>query len=177
MLKMNLTLAITAVTILVMMSGCGEMKKAIAPCIENKYKTDKKFYRARFMGQSVLEETAYEQAKDGAREELATQVKNHVHRVNDRYLEDYHKNLSEDLKLKFEKLTRQIVDETLYDSYIVCEEPYFHRKERYFKYWVVVEMSKEDYLNRASQEIPKDEELKIDFDKQNYQKTFDEIFK
>ena len=177
MSKINLTIAMAAVTIIMMLSGCGEMKKAVAPCLENKYETDKKFYRARSIGQSVLEEVAYEQAKENAREELAAQVKNHVQRVNDRFLEDYHKNLAEDLKLKFIKLTRQIVEETLYDSYLVCQEPYQHRRDKYFKYWVVVEMSKEDYLNRVNKEISVDDELKIDFDMQNYQKTFDEIFK
>jgi DNA polymerase III delta prime subunit len=175
MSKINLTIAMAALTMM-MITNCGEMKKAIAPCIDNKYETDKKFYRARFMGQSVLEEVAYEQAKEGAREELAAQIKNHVQRVNDRFLEEYHQNLTEDLKLKFVKFTRQIVDVVLYDSYIVCQAPYKQRKENYYKYWVVVEMSKEDFLNRMSQEISKDDELKIDFDMQNYEKTFDEIF-
>ncbi|MCD4665640.1 MAG: hypothetical protein K8R68_10245 [Bacteroidales bacterium] len=173
---MNLSIAMTAVTIMMMMAGCGEMKKAMAPCIDNKYETDKKCYRARFMSQSVLEEVAYEQAKAGAREELATQIKNHVQMVNDRFLAEYHKNEAEELKLKFKKFTRHIVDVVLYGSYIICQEPYTHRKENYFKYWVVVEIPKQAYINRLKQEISEEDELKINFEMQEYEKTFNEIF-
>ena len=172
MSKMNLTIAMTAVTIMMMLAGCGEMKKAISPCMNNKYETDKKFYRVRHTGQSVMEEAAYDQAKNNARAELALQIKDHVKLVNERFLEDYHINVAEDLKNKFTNLTLQIVDVVLYDSYIICQEPYIHRKENYYKYWVVVEMSKENYINKLKQEVSEDDELRTNFDLEEFQKKY-----
>jgi hypothetical protein len=162
--------------VMMMLSGCGEMRKALKPCDGEKYMTDKNYYRARFMSQSVMEEVALDKAKSGARKELATQISDHVQMVNDRFFEDYYQNTSEDLKLKFIELTRQIVDVVLYDSYIICEQPYEHKKENYFKYWVVVEMPKESYLLKLNQKVSLDDELQINFDMEEYQKTFNQYF-
>jgi len=176
MFKINSNFAIAAIAIMMVLTSCKTMTKVADPCNGGKYKTDKNYYRGRFMGQSVREDVALEQAKFGAREELGSQIKTNVQMVNDRFLADYAKNVSEELKMKFIKMTRQIVEVVLMDSYPICEEPYFHRKDGYFKYYVVMEMSKEDYLNKLKQELSKDEELEINFEMEDYQKTFDKIF-
>ena len=176
MFKINSNFAIAAIAIMMALTSCSTMTKVADPCNGGKYKTDKDYYRARFMGQSVREDVALEQAKAGAREELGSQVKTHVQMVNDRFLTDYAKNVSEELKMKFVKFTRQIVDVVLLDSYPICDEPYVHRKDGYFKYYVVMEMSKEDYLKKLQMELSKDEELEINFEMEDYEKTFDKIF-
>ena len=83
--------AIAALLVLIAGTSCTSLKNVPQPCQGNKYETDKKFYRARFVGQSLREDVAMKMGKANAREELATQMRDHIRRVNHDFLADYAK--------------------------------------------------------------------------------------
>ncbi len=164
--------AIGALLLLIAGISCTSLKNVPQPCKGNKYETDKKFYRARFVGQSLREDVAMKMGKANAREELATQMRDHIRRVNHDFLADYAKNLSEDLKMKFVNLTIHVIDIVLYNSYSICEDVKYDKQGGFYKYWSVMEMSKDEYVKALNNEISKDDELEINFEMNEWEDKF-----
>jgi len=145
-------------------------KKVKLDC--DNYKTDKEFFRNRFVGQSQQEDVAMKIGKANAREELATMIKDEVKKVGKDFLNSYGKNMSEELERKFITLTIQVVDATIYNSYSVCEECRYDKKGKFYKYSTAMEMAKADYVKELERELKKDDELKINFEMEKFEDDF-----
>ena len=59
------------------------------------------------------------------------------------------------------------------EGVVVKEEKVFQSKEGQYQYYINVEMSKEPVVKNAVDAISKDEKLALEFDKFQFQKTFD----
>lgn len=173
MKKINFLIAMTALTIMLVISSCSTMIKVADPCSGKKYFTDKEYYRARFMGTSVLEDVALKAAKNNSRQELASIMKIHVQKVGEDYLKQKFNKLDENVAKDFQEMIISVVDEMVYDSYSICEEALQDRKTKSYKYYVVLETPKSIYTTKLAEEMQKDNNLRFDYDK----KLFEEVFK
>ena len=76
---------------------------------------------------------------------------------------------------KFEELSREVVNQELKNVKIIGEK-LFKKDDGKYQYWIAVESPKVTVVNELVDKISKDAKLQLDFDKFQFQKTFDEDF-
>jgi hypothetical protein len=141
------------------------------PFSENKYKSDKDFFRAKQSGKSPDLATAKKIALQNAKAELAGNIQSLVKRVTDQYTNQRTVGNKQDFENKFEELSREVVDQTLTDVKIM-DEKIFKETDGSYTYWAAVEDSKQSILDGVDNKISKNASLKLDYDK----KKFEDIF-
>ncbi len=141
------------------------------PFSENKYKSDKDYFRAKQSGKSPDLATAKKIALQNAKAEAAGNIKALVKRVTDQYTNQRTVSNKQDFENKFEELSREVVEQTLTDVQVM-DEKIFKETDGGFTYWAAVEISKKSILDGVSDKISKNEALKLDYDK----KKFEDIF-
>ncbi len=164
---------IAVLSLLLLSTSCQTQKKVKSPCTSRKYLTDSEYYRARDIGKSAREDVALKVARSGARDEIASIVKAHVMKVTDDYLKQREEDFNEELKSDFIERCITVVDQVLYNSYSICEEGLQNRKTKQYSYFVVIELSKKDYLKALEAEMKDEKNLKFDFEKEEFNKVFD----
>lgn len=187
-MKTKTILIITAsIGIMITLNACKAKKiekttggqEVIVPFSENKYKSDKDFFRAHQSGNSLDLATAKKIALQNAKADLAGNIKSLVKKVTDQYTnqrtvknkQDDKVNEKQDYENKFEELAREVVDQTLTDVRIM-DEKIFKEKDGGYTYWVAVEESKQSIVDGVSNKISKDEKLQLDYDKKKFEDVF-----
>ncbi len=145
--------------------------EVVMPFSEDKYKTDKDFFRAIQSGKSPDLAASKKIALQNVRAELAGNIKALVKRVTDQYTNQRTIGNKQDFENKFEELSREVVDETIIHVKVMGEK-LFKETDGSFSYWVVIEVSKQSILDGVNNKISKNEKLQLDYDK----KKFEDIF-
>ena len=145
--------------------------KISVPFSDNKYKTDKDYFRAKQYGNVHDIATAKKIALLNAKSELAGNIKEIIKRVTDEYTNVRKVGDKKDFENKFEELVREVVDQTLTDIRIMDEEIYKETDGSY-TYWVAIEMSKVPVLDAVASKISKNEKLQLDYDKKKFEEVF-----
>lgn len=161
-------------------SGCKGKKETLQPgekeinipCSGPDYFTNTKFFRANSLGESSDLRVSKEKALTNARAELAASIQTVVKTVTDNYVNSREFNNKEDLEERFEQLSRSIVDQTLSGIKTICERQVQTDKGGYRTY-IAIELSASDIVAKYTENLSKDERLKIDYDYEKFKDTFD----
>ena len=151
-------------------TGSTEIK---VPFSENKYKTDKNFFRAVQSGTSPDMATAKKIAMVNAKSELASSIQTTVKVVTDNYTNQRSFANKQEFENKFEELSRQVTNQMLSNVVIMDEKMLKDENDKYTS-WLAIEMSKDEVLKNLTDQISKEEKLQIDFDKYQYEKIFNQ---
>jgi len=92
--------------------------------------------------------------------------------VTDNYVNSREFNNKEDLEERFEQLNRTIVDQTLSGIKMICEKQVQVDAGGYRTY-VAIELSASDIVQQYTENLSKDQRLKIDYDYEKFKETFD----
>ena len=173
--------AIIAICTLVAFTGCKSKApsvekgatKVIVPLSEEKYKTDKNYFRAVGIGKSPDLSTAKKIALQNAKTELSGNVQSTMKAVIENYTNQRTVGSEMNFESKFEEISRSVISETLNDVKIIGDEV-FKETDGKYTYYIAIEMSKEPVVKKVSDRISKDEKMQLDFDQHRFRQVLDE---
>ena len=143
------------------------------PLSGKEYQTNKNYFRAIQSGKSPDLSTAKKIALQNAKAEMSGNIQSTIKRVTDQYTNQRSVNNAQEFENKFEELSREVVNQELYDVKII-DDKIFKEKDNTYTYWIAIETSKENILNGINTSISKDKQIQIDFDKYQFEKIFNE---
>jgi len=178
----NLTLLL-ALVVLVFTAGCkggkqgtGKLpkdeKEVAVPCSGSDFFTTDKVFRANSSGESMDQVTSKKKALTNARNEMAQSINTLVKTVTDNYTNSRTMNRKEELEQRFEELNREVVNQSLTGTRMICEK-LVQTKEGTYKSYVCIELSADALVKQYNEKLSKDERLKIDYDYEKFKETFD----
>jgi len=165
------------------MSSCGSAKKAVSTkaqgeelievyCTGPEYQSDKNYFRASAIGESLDQMVSKKKAGTNARAELATLIQSTVKGTIDNYVNSTELNNVEQVEERFEGLTREVINQQLNNIKVICEKQTKTGQNKY-KTYIALEMSSKDLEEAINQKLSKDEKLKVDYDYEKFKETFD----
>lgn len=180
--KTSTWLLIPAVAVLAL-SGC-KSKKAVpiekktgaveisVPFSSKEYRSDENYFRSKQVGKSPDQATAKKIAFQSARAEMAANINATVKRVTDQYTNQRTVGNTQEFENKFEELSREVVSLEMSNVREIGEK-LFQEADGSYSYWIALEASKKDVLEKIDAKISNDAKLKLDYDKQKFQQIFD----
>jgi len=186
-MKMNYKVSqIVMLAVLVMVfviSGCKSKEKAASVkdqgetlievyCSGPEFQSDKEYFRANQLGESMDQATAKKKAMSNTRADLAAAIQTTVKAVIDNYLNSRELNKVEDLEQKYEALSREVIDQKLTGVKTICEKT-TKTSEGNYKTYIALELAGDELMNAMNARLSQDDKLKIDYDYEQFKKTFD----
>ncbi|MBE0637827.1 MAG: hypothetical protein IH598_04855 [Bacteroidales bacterium] len=164
------------------MQGCKSSKESTsAPkgeekiemyCSGPEYFSDAEYFRANDVAESTNQSMAKKKAMSNARLALAGSIETTVKAVIDNYFSSYTSGQAIEDRERYEGLSREVIDQQLNGIRTICEE-YTKTAEGNYKCYVAIELAGAEIANGMSKRISDDEKLKIDFQYENFKKTFE----
>lgn len=166
------------------MCGCGSKKKmmeqklqedveVIVPCSGAEYMTSAEYFRVNALGMSNSLEIASQKAMTAARSKLAATIETTVKTVTDNYISSYEMGQQEEAKARFQSLTREVVNQQLSGVRVICQKT-MKSKEGMYKYYVALELGKDDIAKAVTNHVSKEDKLRTDFEYEKFKKAFDD---
>ncbi len=162
--------------------SCGSSKNAIAmanqdidvdvPCTGAAYSTSAEYFRANSMGMSKNLQMASQKAMTAARAELAAAIETTVKTVTDSYYSSYETDQTEELRGRFQTLTREVVNQKLNGIRVICEKTK-QSPDGTYKSYVAIELAGVEIGKNIADKINADEKLRTDFEYQKFLEVFD----
>jgi pyruvate/2-oxoacid:ferredoxin oxidoreductase beta subunit len=186
-MKMNYRISqivmLAALAIVFIISGCKSKEKAASAkdqgetlievyCSGPEFQSNNEYFRANQMGESMDQATAKKKAMSNTRAELAAAIQTTVKGVIDNYLNSRELNKVEDLEKKYESLTREVIDQKLTGVKTICEKT-TKTSEGNYKTYIALELAGDELMNAMNARLSQDDKLKIDYDYEQFKKTFD----
>jgi uncharacterized protein YcfL len=184
-MKLRKVLSISLLVLVVAFGfeGCKSKKKVSAkdavgkimddlPCTKEG-RSDKKFFRASSMATSTDLQLSKEKALLLAKQRLVTLIKSTTKSVTDRYINERGFSDASEVESKFENMTREVADETLSNVVVVCEKSSVLDNGKYNSF-IAIEVNRDDVLTGMDQRLSNDKKLQVDYDKQQFEKIFNE---
>ncbi len=177
---MKLKNLFSAVAVAIMLTACGTSKKVetpkgetlvVTPCSGTKFMSDSKTFRASAMGTSHSKETAEQKAMTAARAKLAASIETTIKTVTDSYVSSYEVNQQEEVRSKYQSLTREVVNQKVNAVRVICNETTID-KEKMYKVYVAIEMNSEDVVKEINNKISDDEKLRTDYEYEKFKADF-----
>ncbi|HHN48184.1 MAG TPA: hypothetical protein ENN08_04525 [Bacteroidales bacterium] len=142
-------------------------------CSGEEYFTNNEYFRANSVGESIDQANSKRMALSNARAELAGQISVLVRGVVDNYFKQAGVETRAEFAQRYEGLFREIVDERLSGTRVICEEV-TRTSNGIYKTYLAIELAGNDILSMADRRITNDERLRIDYDYERFKRTFDE---
>ena len=184
-IKFTSILMIAAFTSLVMISGCKSKEKvAKVPgeelievhCAGPEFFANAEYFRANQLGESLDQATAKKKAMSNARADLASSVETTIKGVIDNYVNSRELNNTEEVEERFESLTREVINQKLTGVKTICEKTTKTTEGKY-KTYIAIELAGDELMNAMNERLSSDAKLKIDYDYEQFKKTFDSEMK
>jgi hypothetical protein len=164
------------------MSSCGSAEKAVTTkaqgeelievyCTGPDYQSDKNYFRASAIGESLDQMVSKKKAGTNARAELATLIQSTIKGTIDNYVNSTELNNVEQVEERFEGLTREVINQQLNNIKVICEKQ-TRTGENKYKTYIALEMSAKDLEEAINQKLSQDDKLKVDYDYEKYKETF-----
>ena len=150
----------------------GEVEIKI-PCSGAEYQSNSKALRYSAIGESMDQMTAKKKAMSEARAGLAAAVNTLVKGVTDNYVKSGNYNNKEELMKNYEGMTREVLNQSISGSTVICEKTTMTKSGTY-KYYVCLELGSNDILQQINNKMTNNEQLKVDYNYEKYKKTFNE---
>ncbi len=164
------------------MQSCKSSKKsASAPkgeeriemyCSGPQYFSNSEFFRANDVAESTSQSMAKRKAMSNARLALAASIETTVKAVIDNYFSSYAANAAIEDVERYEGLSREVINQRLNGIRTICEE-YTRTADGNYKCYVAIELAGDEIANGMAKRIGDDEKLRIDFQYENFKKTFE----
>lgn len=142
-------------------------------CSGPEYFTDDKSFRANNLGESLDQATAKKKALSNARADLASSINTTIKGVIDNYVNSREMNNREEVSERFEGLTREVLDQKISGTKIICEKMMKVQSTGNYKCYIAIELSAQDLLSAYNERLSKDERLRIDYDYEKFKETFE----
>ena len=149
----------------------GEVE-VLSPCSGSEYQSNAKSFRYSAIGESMDQMTAKKKAMSEARAGLASAINTVVKAVTDNYVKSGNYNNKEELMKNYEGVSREVVNQTLAGSIVVCEKMMKTQTGNY-KSYVCVELGGSEILQSLNNKMTNNEMLKVDYNYEKFKKTFD----
>ena len=175
---------ILALGVLPLIFACNSSRKAanqpipetevevVIPCSGPDFFTNKKYFRANSIGESLDQVVSKKKALSNARADLAASVKILVESVVDNYVKSSELNNLEQVEERFEGLNREIIKEELVGIKTICEK-LTKTTEGKFKTYIAIELSAQKLVDKFHERMLKDDLLMIDYDYEKFKNTFE----
>ncbi len=169
--------------VLLMVTSCGSSKKittnelgekeVVVPCSGSEFQSNSKAFRFSAIGESMDQMTAKKKAMSEARAGLAAAINTVVKSVTDNYVKDGNYNNKEELMKNYEGISREVVNQTLSGTIVICEKMMLTKAGNY-KSYVCVELGSNEILQSLNNRMSNNEQLKVDYNYEKFKKTFNE---
>lgn len=173
-------------TVSLMMTSCSSTKKLtsndfgekeiLVPCTGSEFQSNSKAFRYSAIGESMDQMTAKKKAMSEARSGLAAAVNTVVKAVTDNYVKDGNYNNKEELMKNYEGVSREVVNQNLSGTIVICEKMMLTKSGNY-KSYVCIELGSNEILQSLNNRMSNNEQLKVDYNYEKFKKTFDEEMK
>ncbi|GAB1416011.1 hypothetical protein MASR2M117_14170 [Paludibacter sp.] len=141
-------------------------------CAGPEFQTNSKAFRYSAIGESMDQMTAKRKAMSEARAGLAAAINTTVKSVTDNYVKSGNYNNKEELMKNYEGLSREVVDQQLSGTSVICEKTTMTKSGNY-KYYVCLELGSSELLSSLNQRMSNNEMLKVDYNYEKFKKTFE----
>jgi len=145
----------------------------IIPCSGPEFSSNSKVLRYSALGESKDQMVAKKKAMSEARAGLAASLSTLVKGVTDNYVKSGNYNNAEELMTRYEGLIREVIDQNINGSTVICEKATI-TKSRTYKYYVCLELGSNDLFESINQKASNNEMLKVDYNYERFKKTFEE---
>ncbi len=152
-------------------SGEVEIK---TPCSGSEFNSNSKALRFSAIGESMDQMTAKKKAMSEARAGLAGAINTLVKGVTDNYVKSGNYNNKEELMKNYEGMNREVINQSLAGSVVICEKATVIKSSGNYKYYVCLELGGSDILQQINNKMTNNEQLKVDYNYEKYKKTFNE---
>lgn len=175
-------LMIAIMASLVIFSGCKSKEKVAKVsgeelievyCSGPEFFANAEYFRASQIGESQDQSTAKKKAMSNARADLASSVQTTIKGVIDNYVNSRELNNTEEVEERFESLSREVINQKLTGVKTICEKTTKTTEGKY-KTYIALELAGDELLNAMNERLSNDAKLKIDYDYEQFKKTFDE---
>ena len=151
----------------------GEVE-VLTPCAGPEFQSNSKALRYSAIGESMDQMTAKKKAMSEARAGLAASINTVVKAVTDNYVKSGNYNNKEELMKNYEGVTREVVNQTLAGTTVICEKNTFNKNTGNYKSYICIELGGSDILQSINNKMTSNEMLKVDYNYEKFKKTFDE---
>lgn len=151
----------------------GEVTIGPLPCSGPDFFTNSEYFRANSSGLSSNMANSKKIALSNARAELAGHIGVLVSGVVDNYFQQAGVEERSQYAERYEGLFREVVDERLAGTRVICEELARTADGRYRTY-IAIELTGNEILSAANSRISRDERLRLDYDYERFKGTFNE---
>ena len=181
-LRTFLMLVLAAIIIVPTMQSCKSKKEAQVSddevliqtyCSGPEYFTNNEYFRANSIGESTDQVMSKKKALSNAKAELAGSIETTVKAVIDNYFSSHEANNVEDIREKYEGLSREVIKQELSGIKTICEKQ-TKTKQGTYKTYIAIELAGDEITNAMKDRLSKDTKLEIDF---QYEKFKDELEK
>ena len=178
-------MAITALTLMASISACKNKEKVAERerpedevlvnvyCSGPDYFSNKKFFRANAVGESMDQATSKKKSMSNAKADLASAIQTTIKGTIDNYVNSREVNNVEELSERFEGLTREVINQELVGTKTICEKVTKTANGNY-KTYIAIELSGDDMVSKMNERLSKDQMLKVDYDYEKFKNTFNE---
>jgi hypothetical protein len=143
-------------------------------CSGPEFFSNDEFFRSSGLGESMDQSTARRKAMNDARGALASSINTTIKATTDNYVNSREFNNKEEVQERFEGLTREVVNQELNGIKTICQKAVRVTANGNYKYYVALELSGEKLLGAMNERLSKDERLRIDYDYEQFKKTFEQ---
>ncbi len=142
-------------------------------CSGPDFQSNNEYFRANQVGESLDQATAKKKAQSNARADLAQAIETQMKIVIDNYVNSREMNNTEEVAERFESLSREVVDQRLTGIKTICEKTTKTRDNKY-KTYIAIELAGDELMSALNARLSNDAKLKIDYDYEQFKKTFEE---
>lgn len=161
--------------VVVMMAGAHALnaQNEEYPFSGKQYLSDANYFRASGYGISPNMTMAKKQAVDAAKNMISGMISTTIEDVMETYSIQEDNNTDSDFKAVYTDKSRSVTSQVLKNINIIAEQPV--QKGKNVGYWVVVEISKDSYVEKFEKEMS--EGISCDFDYEKFKLILDEEMK
>jgi len=141
-------------------------------CSGPDYQTDKNHFRANSVGESIDQAISKKKALNNARTDLASSIQVLISSVLHNYVNSREMNNTEIAEEKLQAMSREITDQELRGTRIICEKV-ARTKDGKYKTYLAIELVSDDLLDAMNKRLSEDSQLKIDYDYEKFKKEFE----
>jgi molecular chaperone DnaK (HSP70) len=142
-------------------------------CSGSEYFSTKEILRANAVGESMDQNTSKKKALNEARTQLASSINTVLKATIDNYVNSREFNNKEEIQERFEGLSREVINQELSGTRIICEK-LTKTSQNTYKTYLALELSGTDMIKNLGSKLGQDERLRIDYDYEKFKNTFDQ---
>ncbi len=144
----------------------------VEPCFGVEFQGTEEAFRASGLGVSTDQALARQKAMTAARAALAAQIEVTVKTVTDDYVSAYTSNQDEEVRGRYQSLTREVTNQQLQGIKTICSKM-MKSPEGKYKAYVALELGGEELLNQINTRLSDDDKLRTDYEYEKFKEVFD----